>query len=87
MRKFVDLHPILDLITEKLSHDREALRRLLEGREPNDLRNFEEQDRLLWEVQAGVRALDILEGSADLHGAGVRNATLPTTSRLIVASE
>ncbi|HEY8578347.1 MAG TPA: hypothetical protein VIL72_00570 [Beijerinckiaceae bacterium] len=88
MRKFVDLHPILDLITEKLTQDREALRRILEGRDPNDLRNFDEQDRLLWEIQAGVRSLDILEGVVESHnaGTGVRNVALPS-ARLAVASE
>lgn len=89
MRKFVDLHPIIGLITEKLSQDREALRRILEGRDPADLRKFDEQDRLLSEIQAGVRSLDILEGVVDVHGAeqGVRNAVLPPAGRLVVASE
>lgn len=88
MRKLVDLHPVLDLITDKLNADRQELRRILDARNVEELRDFEEQDRLLNEIQAGVRALDILEGNADLEGnhTGVRNAVLPSVARL-VASE
>ncbi|MFN3889683.1 MAG: hypothetical protein ACK4MV_04735 [Beijerinckiaceae bacterium] len=87
MRKLVDLHPVLDLITEKLNTDRQELRRILEARNAEELRNFDEQDRLLSEIQAGVRALDILEGNVDLEGnqTGVRNAVLPTVARLIAS--
>ena len=49
--------------------------------------NFDEQDRLLNEIHAGVRALDILEGDLDLEGnqTGVRNAVLPAVARLIAS--
>ena len=88
MRKLVDLHPVLDLIADKLNGDRQELRRILEARNPEELRDFDEQDRLLGEIHAGVRALDILEGNVDLEGnlTGVRNAVLPGVARL-VASE
>jgi hypothetical protein len=88
MRKLIDLHPVLDLITDKLNSDRQELRRILDARNVEELRNFEEQDRLLDEIHASVRALDILDGSVDFEGneAGVRNAVLPTVARL-VASE
>ena len=85
MRKLVDLHPILEHIAEKLDADRQALRRILDAREVDELRDFDEQDRLLREVQAGVRAIDILEGNADLDDdrAGVRSAVLPSVARLV----
>jgi len=88
MRKLVDLHPVLDLIADKLNDDRQELRRILEARDPSELRDFEMQDRLLCDVQASVRALDILEGNVDLEGnqSAVRNAILPSVARL-VASE
>ena len=88
MRKLIDLHPVLDLVTEKLNADRQELRRILDARNVEELRHFEEQDRLLAEIHASVRALDILEGNVDLEGnqTGVRNAVLPTVARL-VASE
>lgn len=87
MRKLVDLHPVLDLITDKLNGDRQELRRILDARNAEDLRNFDEQDRLLSEIHASVRALDILEGNVDLEGnqTGVRNAVLPTVARLIAS--
>lgn len=84
MLKLIDLQPILEHIAEKLDADRQALRRILDAREIDDLRNFDEQDRLLREVQAGVRAINILEGSVDLDDdrAGARGAVLPTVARL-----
>ncbi|MBX9758311.1 MAG: hypothetical protein K2Y29_06005 [Beijerinckiaceae bacterium] len=87
MRKLIDLHPVIDLITEKLNGDRHELRRILDARNADDLRDFEEQDRLLSEIQAGVRALDILEGNVDADGeqTGVRNAVLPSVARLIAS--
>ncbi len=87
MRKLVDLHPVLDLITEKLNADRHELRRILDARNVDELRDFEEQDRLLNEIHAGVRALDILEGNFDAQGneTGVRNAVLPSVARLIAS--
>ncbi len=88
MRKFIDLHPVLELITDKLNTDRQELRRILEARSVDELRDFEQQDLLLSEIHASVRALDILEGNVDLagHQTGVRNAVLPSVARL-VASE
>lgn len=87
MRKLIDLHPVLDLITDKLNADRQELRRILEAQNAEDLRDFDEQDRLLTEIQASVRGLDILEGNYDLAGnqTGVTNAVLPTVARLIAS--
>ena len=50
MRKLVDLHPVLDLITDKLNGDRQELRRILDARNADELRDFEKQDRLLDEI-------------------------------------
>lgn len=88
MRKLIDLHPVLELITEKLNADRQEMRRILEARNIDELRDFERQDLLLSEIHASVRSLDILEGNVDLAGkqTGVRNAVLPSVARL-VASE
>jgi len=87
MRKLIDLHPVLDLITDKLNADRQKLRRILEAHNADELRDFDEQDRLLGEVQASVRSLDILEGNVDFEGnqTGVRNAVLPSVARLIAS--
>ncbi len=88
MRKLIDLHPVLELITDKLNTDRQEFRRILEARSVDELRDFDHQDQLLSEIHASVRALDILEGNLDLAGnqTGVRNAVLPSVARL-VASE
>ncbi|MDP2357621.1 MAG: hypothetical protein Q8M31_16380 [Beijerinckiaceae bacterium] len=88
MRKLIDLHPVLELVTDKLNADRQELRRILEARNVDELRDFDQQDQLLSEIHASVRALDILEGNVDLAGnqTGVRNAVLPSVARL-VASE
>lgn len=87
MRKLIDLHPVLELITDKLNVDRQELRRILDGRDVEELRDFELQDRLLGEIQASVRALDVLEGNFDLEGnqTGVRNAVLPSVARLFAS--
>ncbi len=47
MRKLIDLHPVLELITDKLNTDRQDLRRILEARNVEELRDFDQQDRLL----------------------------------------
>lgn len=56
MRKLIDLHPVLDLITSKLNSDRQELRRILDARNLEELRDFDEQDRLLSEIPAGPDA-------------------------------
>ena len=63
MPKIVDLDPVLRHITKKLMDDREALNRLLLTNEPDVMKEFEEQERLLDHIQAAVRALDLLEGA------------------------
>lgn len=62
MTKKINLDPVLKHITQKLIGDRQRLSRILEAPEPQGMRGFEEQERLLEHIQAGVRALDILEG-------------------------
>lgn len=67
MTKKINLDPVLKHIAQKLIEDRKRLSLILDSREPQGIRGFEEQERLLEHIQAGVRALDILEGrsSAD----------------------
>ena len=62
MTKKINLDPVLKHITQKLIEDRQRLSRILESHEPHGIRGFEEQEKLLDHIQAGVRALDILEG-------------------------
>lgn len=64
MTKKINLDPILKHIAQKLIEDRHTLSRILDAPDPQGLRGFEEQERLLDHIQAGVRALDILEGRA-----------------------
>ncbi len=69
MPKNVNLDPVLKHIAKKLIEDRQKLGRILETRETQGLREFEEQECLLDHIQAGVRALDVLEGRVRLDGA------------------
>jgi len=67
MAKTINLDPILKHITRKLIEDRQRLSRILEARDPQGLRGFDEQERLLAHIQAAVRALDVLEGKAKIE--------------------
>jgi RNA binding exosome subunit len=67
MAKTINLDPILKHITRKLVEDRQRLSRILEARDPQGLRGFDEQERLLDHIQAAVRALDMLEGKAKIE--------------------
>ncbi|MFN3889682.1 MAG: hypothetical protein ACK4MV_04730 [Beijerinckiaceae bacterium] len=73
MTRKINLDPILKHITQKLIEDRRRLSRILEAHEPQGMRGFEEQERLLGHIQAGVRALDILEGR-ETHNAADKAA-------------
>ena len=66
--------PILAHIAEKLKKDIASLGDLLSQHQ--SLRNFGEHNRLLSEIQAGVRSIDVLGGKVDLSGTTV-TATPP----------
>ncbi len=68
MSKKINLDPVLKHIAKKLIEDRQSLSRILDSHEPQGMRGFEEQERLLEHIQAGVRALDVLEGRVKLDG-------------------
>ncbi|MBX9758312.1 MAG: hypothetical protein K2Y29_06010 [Beijerinckiaceae bacterium] len=68
MSKKINLDPVLKHIAKKLIEDRQSLSRILDSHEPQGMRGFEEQERLLEHIQAGVRALDVLEGRVKLEG-------------------
>jgi len=74
MTKTINLDPVLKHVTRKLIEDRQRLSRILDSREPQGMRGFEEQERLLEHIQAGVRALDILEGRVSDDGASTAEA-------------
>ena len=71
MSSKVNLDPVLKHIAKKLIADRQSLSRILDSHEPQGMRGFEEQEKLLEHIQAGVRALDVLEGRVKLDGAPV----------------
>jgi hypothetical protein len=62
----VDLDPIFKHVAGKVANDSESLKTSLENYE--GLHDFEEQSRLLAEIQAGVRAADILGGEVTCKG-------------------
>jgi len=66
MNRKIDLEPVLKHITKKLIEDRKRLSEILDSHAQDGLRGFEEQERLLEHIQAGVRALDVLEGKSSL---------------------
>ena len=67
MTKKINLDPVLKHIAKKLIDDRQTLSRMLDAPDPQGMRGFEEQERLLEHIQAGVRALDVLEGCVSLE--------------------
>lgn len=79
MAKNINLDPVLRLVAQRLIEDRQHLSRILEARDSQDFRDFDEQERLLDRIQAAVRALDILEGRAsrdvDASNAGITHPT------------
>ncbi|MDP2357620.1 MAG: hypothetical protein Q8M31_16375 [Beijerinckiaceae bacterium] len=68
MTKKINLDPVLKHIAHRLIEDRQRLSRILDSQGSHDIRDFQEQERLLEHIQASVRALDILEGRADGDG-------------------
>ena len=62
----VYLDPIFRHISDKLAADSHALKSMLESNE--GLHDFTEQTRLMQNIQAGVRATDILAGSVNAEG-------------------
>lgn len=66
-----NFNPILDHISEKLKKDIGLLGAALNHAE--SMRNFGEQSRLLSEIQAGIRSVDVLGGKVHLDGAATRS--------------
>jgi hypothetical protein len=62
MTKKINLEPVLKQIAQRLIEDRRSLSRILDRSAPHELREFDEQKRLLESIQASVHALDLLEG-------------------------
>ncbi len=72
--KKINLDPVLKHIARKLIEDRQSLSRILDASGSLDIRDFDEQEKLLEHIQASVRALDVLEGSAEPEGDNDRGA-------------
>ena len=68
----VDFEPIVRVIEAKLTADIESLKGVLTRSSPA-VRDFAQQNRLLSEVQAGVRAVDVLTGRTNLTGQPTSN--------------
>jgi hypothetical protein len=63
----VDFEPIVRVIEAKLTADFESLKSMLARSNPA-VRDFAQQNRLLSEVQASLRAVDVLTGRTNLTG-------------------
>ena len=63
----VDLAPTVRVVEAKLTADIDSLKAVL-ARSSSSLRDFAEQNRLLAEIQASIRAIDVLSGRTDLTG-------------------
>ena len=61
----IDFEPIIAHIEAKRVADAQRLSELVNGGDP---RAFQEQQRLLAEYQAGMRAIDVLRGVIDVDG-------------------
>jgi hypothetical protein len=70
----VDFAPTVRVVEAKLTADIDSLKAVL-ARSSSSLRDFAEQNRLLAEVQASVRAIDVLSGRTDLTGQPSTNLT------------
>ncbi len=70
MTQNINLDPVLKHIAHKLIEDRQRLSQLLDSNGSHEIRDFQEQERLLEHIQASVRALDILEGRVSPHQEG-----------------
>jgi hypothetical protein len=63
----VDFAPTVRMVEAKLTADIDSLKAVL-ARSSSSLRDFAEQNRLLAEIQASVRAIDVLSGRTNLTG-------------------
>jgi hypothetical protein len=63
----VDFAPTVRVIEAKLTADIDSLKAIL-ARSSSSLRDFAEHNRLLAEIQAGVRAIDVLSSRTNLMG-------------------
>jgi hypothetical protein len=63
----VDFAPAVRVVEAKLTVDIDSLKAVL-ARSSSSLRDFAEQNRLLAEIQASVRAIDVLSGRTNLTG-------------------
>jgi len=70
----VDLAPTVRVVEAKLTTDIDSLKAVL-ARSSSSLRDFAEQNRLLAEIQASIRAIDVLSGRTDLTGQPSTNLT------------
>ena len=70
----VDLAPTVRVVEAKLTMDIDSLKAVL-ARSSSSLRDFAEQNRLLAEIQASIRAIDVLSGRTDLTGQPSTNLT------------
>jgi hypothetical protein len=63
----VDFAPNVRMVEAKLTADIDSLKAVL-ARSGSSLRDFAEHNRLLAEIQASIRAIDVLSGRTDLTG-------------------
>ena len=70
----VDFAPTVRVVEAKLTADIDLLKAVL-ARSSSSLRHFAEQTRLLAEIQASIRAIDVLSGRTDLTGQLSTNLT------------
>ena len=63
----VDFAPTVRMVEAKLTADIDSLKAAL-ARSGSSLRDFAEHNRLLAEIQAGIRAIDVLSGRTDSTG-------------------
>jgi hypothetical protein len=63
----VDFAPTVRMVEAKLTADIDSLKAVL-ARSSLSLRDFAEQNRLLAEIQASIRAIDVLSGRTNLTG-------------------
>jgi hypothetical protein len=70
----VDFAPTVRVIEAKLTADIDSLKAVL-ARSSSSLRDFAEQNRLLAEIQASIRAIDVLSSRTNLTGELSTNLT------------
>jgi hypothetical protein len=70
----VDFAPTVRMVEAKLTADIDSLKAVL-ARSSSSLRDFAEHNRLLAEIQASIRAIDVLSGRTNLTGDPSTNLT------------